>query len=307
MLARAPICSMCPVNCRSGMALNCTVTDCFGASRPRSVSSTRAETRSVVASGKLAIAAPGHARSPGRYGASLDPVQWSSRLMVPADGARTLICARDCSARFTSNCGLLAGLLGTFDGRLVESLIRFLFRLRLAQRLLGVRQFELALLLLQSWRRSPACWLRAWRIPPHSALSARWSCLLLRPGAPGRGPGRFRLPRISRLDWYCARSCSVLVLSNSTTTSPGFTTVPSAETLMICRSPASDGALMVTDFSAFTSPRNCIESRNSSRFTSYGRNRRRSLPQIELPPAHAASRQHENDRWPRSPCVRIES
>ena len=79
-LAMAPICSMCPVNCRSGMAFNCTVTGCFAASRPRSVSSTRAEIRSVVASGNSAMAAPGHARSPGRYAPCSNPTSVATGL-----------------------------------------------------------------------------------------------------------------------------------------------------------------------------------------------------------------------------------
>ena len=45
------------------------------------------------------------------------------------------------------------------------------------------------------------------------------------------------------------------------------TVEPSGTNLTICNSPASAGALMVADFNAFTSPRNCSESRNSARLT----------------------------------------
>ena len=108
------ICAIRPLNSRSAMASMCAVTICWGASRPRSVSSTRAAMRRVEVSGNSAIGAPAHAASPGLKGDCPWGRQTDTRLMVPARGA----CERH----------LAQSVLGAFD-----VIGRFLAGLNLAQ------------------------------------------------------------------------------------------------------------------------------------------------------------------------------
>ena len=102
MVAIVLICSILPVNCRSGIASSCALTVSFNAKRPRSVSSARAETRSVEISGNSAIGAPGQARSPALNGASPPGRHVEIRLIIPAAGASNVILVRARSARCTS-------------------------------------------------------------------------------------------------------------------------------------------------------------------------------------------------------------
>ena len=97
--ARVLICSMAPVNCRSGMASSCTVTGCFTAKRPRSVSSTRADTRRDDASGISAMGAPGQTVSPTLKGDGPSTCQAGTSLIMPADGACKVIFDKARSAR----------------------------------------------------------------------------------------------------------------------------------------------------------------------------------------------------------------
>ena len=105
-VAMVPMCSILPVNWRSGMASSCSVTGCDKASRPRSVSSTRAAMRIEAGSGSSAIGVPGQARSPALKGASPPLCQMERRLMVPSAGALNVMEASAVSARWASNSAL---------------------------------------------------------------------------------------------------------------------------------------------------------------------------------------------------------
>src|SRR5579872_1331610 len=188
--------------------------------------------------------------------------------MVPSEGARWLICARACSSRWTSYFALALACSAVSTVALLRAWSDFCFAS-------ASRSF---------------CWASSsLSLASSPSIFDTISCLLASNLAASTSKPAFNTAVLSsssvslacaracsilasadlRAERNCARSCSVLVLSNSTTTSPAFTEAPSVLSFTICRSPASAGALMVTDLSAFTSPRNCSESRNSPRFTRY--------------------------------------
>ena len=146
---------------------------------------------------------------------------------MPAEGACRFICPKERSARSTSNFDFCWPALRSRWSPAFRVLSDFVASLLLA---VPARRLPASvwLLHLRSWRRFPVYWPRAWLTPRQARFQHGGFVFFF-------GQSRLRTRLVDpacadfRLDRYCARSCSVFVLSNSTTTSPGFTAVPSAD------------------------------------------------------------------------------